>query len=83
MGAEWVSIIDHPLGYIVHKVWEEELDKRGYPKGTYTYSLPKEVYEEIATRIDRFAESFFSNSWDIPNLRNAWNYQARHLRKKP
>ena len=78
--GSWGKIADHPLGKQVKSVWDRELKARGYEFDVHVYSLPKKVHSEIVSIIDREVESWFENRsyWETSNLRNAWNYQARH-----
>lgn len=80
LGNKSVLIKDHPLGKLVAEIWDRELISRGYPITVNVCSLPQETYDEIATIIDRESETFFEPfcPWEFENLRNAWNYQARH-----
>lgn len=82
LNGKEVKIIEHPLGKLVKKLWDEELTKRGYDKDINVNSLSDEVLHDVYKVIDRKVEPFF-HGVDIDemyNLRNAWNYQASHLR---
>jgi len=79
-----IKIADHPLGIIVQQEWDKWLEKLGYPKDINVYELPEYDYKFICVRIDRATENWFENASyvEFQNLRNAWNYQGRHLIKE-